>query len=160
MEVLNIHKRIIEQPKIKVADLFETLATDNDKVWPSEQWPKMKFKEGVKEGSKGGHGPIRYTITKFIPKAYIQFEFTKPKGFNGYHQLEIKEFEMDKTEIKHTIKINTTGIGILTWALAVRWLHNALIEDAFDKVENQFSENHKRTAWSFWVKFLRKVSTY
>ena len=157
MEVVNIHKRVIERGLNDVSTLFDTLATEHDKIWPHKKWPRMKFKEGFKEGSKGGHGPIRYTITTFLPRELIQFEFTKPKGFNGYHQLEIRELEIDKTEIKHTIKINATGIGILTWVFAVRCLHDALMEDAFDKVENQFSEKQKRTEWSFWVKFLRKV---
>ena len=32
MTVINIHKREIQQPKIEIARLFNTLATDNDMV--------------------------------------------------------------------------------------------------------------------------------
>lgn len=155
MKVINIHQRIINQPKENVAILFETLSKKDDKIWPFEKWPSMKFKDGLKIGSKGGHGPVRYTIVEFVKGAFIKFQFSKPDGFNGFHQLEIRELEKNKTEIKHTIDMKTTGIGIITWMLAIRSLHNALLEDAFDKVENHFSKENKETAWNIWVKILR-----
>lgn len=81
--MLNIHKRTLNQPKIKVVELLETLASENDKIWPNEKWPPMKFKNGS--------------------------------------------------------------------------LHNALIEDAFDKIENNFTLSKKSTEWNFWVKIFRKI---
>ena len=115
--------------------------------------------EGLTIGSKGGHGPIRYTVNQYNPGELIQFEFRKPKGFNGVHRFEIVELENDQTQIKHTIEMNTTGIGILTWTIAVRCLHDALMEDAFDKVENQFVTEKKKTKWNIWVRVLREVLT-
>lgn len=156
MKVLNIHKRIIHRPKNEVAELLRSLSTENDKIWPKEKWPAMKFKEGIKVGAKGGHGPIRYSVEKYNPNEIIQFRFSKPNGFNGIHKFEIKEMTKEKTEIKHTIDMNTVGKGTLTWVSGIRSLHNALIEDGFDKLENNFSENQKSTEWNFWVKFLRK----
>ncbi len=47
---------------------------------------------------------------------------------------------------------------VLTWPLVIRWLHDALIEDAFDKTENHFLSQKKVTSWSAWVKFLRWLS--
>ena len=52
--------------------------------------------------------------------------------------------------------MNTKGRATLIWILGIRSLHNALIEDGFDKIENNFLGNQKSTEWSFWVKFLRK----
>ncbi len=156
MKVLNIHKRILNHPKSKVTELTKTLSTENDRIWPNEKWPKMKFKEGIQVGAKGGHGPIRYSVEKYNPSEIIQFRFSKPSGFNGIHKLEITELTDKKTEIKHTIEMNTVGKGTLIWILAVRSLHNALIEDGFDKLENNLTENRKLTEWNFWVKFLRK----
>ena len=156
MKVLNIHKRTINQPKDKVTELLKTLSTENDRIWPKEKWPEMKFKEGIQIGAKGGHGPIRYTTEKYNPNEIIQFRFLKPNGFNGIHKFEIKELDKEKTEIKHTIDMNTEGKGTLIWTFAICSLHNALIEDGFDKLENNFSDNRKSTEWNIWVKFLRK----
>ncbi len=156
MKVLNIHKRIIKQPKEKVTEVLKTLATESDKIWPKEKWLEMKFKDGIKVGAKGGHGPIRYSVEKYNPDEIIQFRFSKPEGFNGIHKFEITELDTHTTEIKHTIDMNTTGKGTYNWLFAVRSLHNALLEDGLDKLENNFSTEQKSTNWNFWVKFLRK----
>lgn len=159
MRVLNIHKRRLNQPKSEIVELLKTLSTENDKIWPKEKWPAMRFKEGIDVGAKGGHGPIRYSVEKYSPNEIIQFRFLKPDGFNGVHKFEIKELPKEKTEIKHTIDMNTVGKGTIIWFLAIRSLHNALIEDAFDKLENNFSENNKTRKWSFWVKLVRRLLT-
>ena len=156
MKVLNIHKRTVNQSRSEISRLLETLSTEDDKIWPTENWPKMRFKDGIQVGAKGGHGPIRYTVEQYIPSEIIQFRFSKPLGFNGIHTFEIKEVPDNKTEIKHTIDMKTHGKGTLLWAIVICPLHNALIEDAFDKIENHFSTTQKHTKWNFWVRFIRK----
>lgn len=157
MKVLNVHSRIIDQPKQKVVDLLETLSTEGDAIWPKEKWPKMKFKGGIQAGAKGGHGPIRYSVEKYDPNEIIQFRFSKPEGFHGIHKFEIQEESVKKTAISHTIEMKTTGRGTLLWIFGIRSLHNALIEDAFDKMENHFLKERKSTQWNLWVKMLRSL---
>ena len=156
MRVINIHKRKISQTKQKVSEIFITLATKDEKIWPYENWPAIKFKNGLKVGEKGGHGIVRYTIVSFTEGEQIKFRFTKPDGFFGTHEFQIKSISDNETEIKHEIRLNTSFKASLLWVFVIRWLHDALIEDAFDKVENQFSTKKKITAYSFWVKFLRQ----
>ncbi len=155
MKVLNIHSRVISQPKAKVAELLATLASKDDQIWPNEKWPAMRISGGLKEGAAGGHGPIRYTIQQYLPGELIRFKFSQPKGYHGIHQLEIIAQDATNTQLRHVIDMEASGVGVLTWVLAIRWLHDALIEDAFDKVENHFSQMEKTTAWTSWVKFLR-----
>lgn len=157
MKVVNIHSRIINQPKEQVAKLLQTLASKEDMVWPNHYWPAMRFKEGLHEGAYGGHGPIRYTINNYQPGKLIQFKFAKPSGFNGTHTLELSTISAQQTEIRHEINMYTTGISTFSWLFAIRWLHDALLEDAFDKVENYFSGQNKRTPWNWWVKVLRAL---
>ncbi|MGH1336370.1 MAG: SRPBCC family protein [Aureispira sp.] len=156
MKIVNIHQRVLKHPKSKVVDLLKTLSTENDKIWPKEQWPAMKFKEGIQVGAKGGHGPIRYTVELYNPNEIIQFRFSKPIGFNGIHKFEVKELDEKTTEVTHTIDMTTQGKGLLIWAFAVRSLHNALVEDGLDKLENNLSNSNQSTEWTFWTKFLRK----
>jgi len=157
MKVTNVHSRIINQPINKVASLLKTLATPEDKVWPFEKWPRMKFKDGMKVGAKGGHGPIRYTIEELKQDESILFRFSKPDGFDGTHGFNLEAIENGQSRITHTIEMTTSGIGMLTWSLGVRPLHDALAEDALDKVENYFSKEKKKTEWSLWVKTLRTI---
>ncbi len=156
MNVLNVHKRIISQSKDQLEKELQTLSSSDDKVWPFGKWPRMKLNNGLKQGSKGGHGPIRYFVNQIEPKNYIEFKFTYPKGFHGIHRLDIKALNDSETELTHTIRMNTSGKDTLLWIFAVRWLHDALIEDAFDKVESNFDGKERTPQWSWWVKFLRK----
>jgi hypothetical protein len=125
----------------------------------------MRFKDGLKVGAKGGHGPIKYTIDKYSPGEIIEFRFTKPKGFHGIHRFEVKPIIKsnlinpinEKTEIIHVIDMKTSVYGSLKWILLFRPLHNALIEDALDKIHNHFSDVKKKSEWNIWVKFLRSV---
>jgi hypothetical protein len=157
MKVINIHSRKIAQPKANMVELFKTLATKNDLMLATDKWPAMKLDKGMTIGSHGGHGLIRYFVEAYSPDGFVKFSFTRPKGFHGFHQFEIIALSDHQTEIKHTINMSTTGPALLTWPLVIRWLHDALIEDAFDKVENNFNEKKKITRWSLWVKFLRWV---
>ena len=155
MKVINIHQRQIDQPKSVIAALLPTLATKNDSMLATDKWPAMTLDQGLKVGSKGGHGPMGYFVTAYTPNDFLEFRFTKPRGLDGFHRFEIIDIGNNKTEIKHTIDMKASGSGAWAWALAIRWLHDAYIEDAFDKIENQFVAEKKTTSWSVWVKFLR-----
>lgn len=156
MKVINVHKRVIQQPKLAIVKLFTTLATDDDMMLATDKWSPMKLDKGLQVGSKGGHGPIKYIVTDYAPEQSVTFRFAMT-GFTGFHRFDVKETEANKTELTHTIDMTTTGLATLKWALAIRWLHNAYIEDAFDNVENYFTGNKKSSEWSWWVKILRKV---
>lgn len=157
MKVLNIHTRVINQSQANVMALVKTLSSSDDKVWPTDKWPRMKLDNGLNIGSKGGHGPIKYFIQNIVPDHSIQFQFVSPKGFKGIHTFEIIEINPQQTQVKHIIDMNTQGLDSLKWHLVIRWLHDALIEDAFDKIENHFSTTPKRSSWNIWVRFLRAV---
>ena len=156
MKVINIHKRTIQQPKSEIVKLFNTLASVDDRMLAVTKWSPMKLDKGLQVGSKGGHGPIKYFVTDYHPEKSITFQFDMT-GFDGFHRFDIEKLEESKTLLTHTIDMTTTGMATFKWVFAIRWLHDAYIEDAFDNVENQFTENKKRTEWSYWVKTLRKV---
>ncbi|MGB5417267.1 hypothetical protein [Algibacter sp.] len=158
MNVVNIHKRHINQPKADVVRLIKTLSKKEDKVWPNDNWPPMRFKNGLKVGEKGGHGIIRYEVEAFFPERLIVFKFLQPKGFNGIHKFEIEEINANTTLVTHSIIMKTMNfMTTLKWVLAIRWLHDALIENAFDTIENNSLEIKKHTTWSIWVEFLRFI---
>lgn len=155
MRVVNSHKRNIAQPYEKVCELFKTLATTDDKIWPVNNWPAIRFIDGLKIGSRGGHGRIRYAVVAFEDGNHVRFKFTKPKGFVGTHELTLKPVSENVSEIQHIIKMNTDFQAGLLWVFVIRWLHDALIEEAFDTLENYFSEEKKEPKYNLWVRLLR-----
>lgn len=159
MKVINIHKRVINQPKKELARLLATLATDNDRMLATDKWPPMKLNKGLQVGSRGGHGPIRYIVLDYQAEKSITFQFDM-KGFNGFHRFELRELGQYQTEISHVIEMTTSNLATVKWALAIRWLHDAFVEDAFDKVENEFLAYPKVSRWNWWVIILRKMSRH
>jgi hypothetical protein len=157
MKITNIHRRAVNQPQAAIAELFKTLATDNDLILATDKWPPMKLDNNLQVGSKGGHGSIRYTVQEYQPAQSVTFRFSRPTGFNGIHKFEITALSHDVTELKHTISMRLSGSAAFLYPLAIRWLHDAYIEDAFDKVENHFTTIKKSSEWSIWVKLLRII---
>ena len=87
MPVLNIHERIIAAPLDSVGRLIDSLSSPDDRLWPQELWPAMRFDRPLAVGARGGHGPIRYDVAAYAPGRSVRFRFTGPKGFNGFHEL-------------------------------------------------------------------------
>ncbi|MEO0468813.1 MAG: hypothetical protein AAF206_04265 [Bacteroidota bacterium] len=160
MYVLNIHKRSIPASAEAVGQLLSTLATAEDQMLATDKWPRMRLDQGLQPGSKGGHGPIRYVVEEYMPGRKIVFSFRRPRGFDGRHWFEILPKGERQCEIRHTIDMCTDSLGGLQWILAIRWLHDAYIEDAFDRVEKHFlPEKNFIPRWSAWVKGLRWLMT-
>ena len=155
MLVTNIHTRTLERSKEEVGRLLDSLATEDDKLWPYENWPRMYLDKGLQVGSKGGHAPIKYEVVDYIPHELLRFEFMAPEGFVGSHQFEVKQIESGITELTHTIKMRVVGKGIFTWYFAIMHLHNALLRDLFAKAQVSLGLEPQVYAWSFWVRFLR-----
>lgn len=154
MHVVNIHQRVIARPVEEVGRLLDSLASENDQLWPRGLWPAMRFDRPLGIGADGGHGPIRYAVVDYEPGRRVRFAFQAPRGFNGWHELEVLS-EGVGTLLRHTIEMNATGPALLTWPLAIRWLHDACLEDAFATAEVSLGLAPTIVPWSPWVKFLR-----
>ena len=43
MKVLNIHERELGTDRAAVGALIDSLASVEDRLWPKQQWPRMRF---------------------------------------------------------------------------------------------------------------------
>ena len=156
MKVMNVHERKMAYPASSVGALIDTLASKNDKLWPHEKWPPMKLDKGLQVGARGGHGPIRYTIQSYYPGKSVRYEFTGPKGFDGYHAFVLDEAS-DEVMLRHIVEMKARGAAAITWPLVFGPLHDALMEDGFDKAEKNLGGNPTRQPWTWWVRTLRWI---
>jgi len=117
----------------------------------------MLLNNGLNKDSTGGHGPIGYYVSNYTTGKSIEFTFTKPKEFIGNHKFEIIETSPNTTLLRHTINMSLDIKGIVTWYFAIKWLHDALLEDCLDKVHNQINKGHLQTPHTIWVKYLRNM---
>jgi hypothetical protein len=54
----NFHERTIAAPAARVGALLDTLASDDDKFWPHENWPGVKFNLPLLAEPPVGHGTV------------------------------------------------------------------------------------------------------
>jgi hypothetical protein len=158
MSIINKHERIIKAAKEKIAEILDQIAIKEKSVWPSDRWPPIEFDRPLSIGALGGHGPIRYTVTDYRRGEYLECKFTSPIEFIGIHTFRIKEIEKNMIKITHMIDMKVKGKMKIIWPIAVRPLHDALLEDLFDNVEISVSTKPVLQKWSLWVRFLRKIS--
>ncbi|MCP3756550.1 SRPBCC family protein [Streptomyces sp. TBY4] len=162
MAVLNVHERILQADGERVGGLVDSLASGaEDRLWPYASWPAMRLDPSLSAGARGGHGPIRYTVSAYEPGVRARFEFTGPRGFDGYHEFTVHPLEDgERTLLRHTLAMTVHGPARVSWPLVFRWLHDALAEDALDRAELACSGTVARPArWSPYVHLLRGVIT-
>jgi hypothetical protein len=155
MKVVNIHQRVLDAPIATIGQLIDGLASANDRLWPHDRWPAMRFDRPLGVGALGGHGPIGYVVESYAPGRNIRFRFIEPQGFVGSHRFEAEAIEAAKTRLRHTIDMQATGRSWLVWALAIRPLHDALLEDLLDRAEVFAGKELPGRKWSRWVRIIR-----
>jgi hypothetical protein len=153
MQIVNIHQRHIPASCAQVGRLLATVASSDDRVWPHENWPRMQLDRPLQVGAIGGHGPIRYRVAAYEPAQRIRFEFMR--GSSGYHELQLQASSEHSCWLTHTIRTQPTLKFRIAWLLAIRFMHDALVEDLFDKLEAQFHPVPHPKRWGWYVKLLR-----
>jgi hypothetical protein len=157
MQVHNMHEREFAASAVAVGALIDTLASSDDRLWPVGKWPPMRFDRPLAVGAIGGHGPVGYTVEEYHPGQSIRFRFTAPRGFNGTHRFEVEQ-RQESTVLRHIIEMRATGPALLSWPLAVRSLHDACLEDCFDRATVSLGiELSCPARWSIYVRLLSAV---
>ncbi len=130
----NVHERVVNGSAADVWAVVETLATPDDRLWPHDVWPAMELDRGLVVGSRGGHADVRYNVESITPGRSVVLRFEPPTGLDGMHRFDL-EPTGPATTLRHTIDATPTGSMRVVWPLMVRWIHDAVVEDAFDNVD-------------------------
>ncbi len=116
----------------------------------------MRLNKPLGLGATGGHGPLRYSVIEYEPGKKFTFQFLSPRGFVGKHWFEILRHGTNGTTLRHTIDMSLSGSALLSWPIAIRPLHDALVEDALTNAQVVLGESPTPASWSLWVRLLRK----
>jgi hypothetical protein len=152
----NVHERALPVPAERVGALLDRLASPEDALWPAPAWPPMRFDRPLAVGADGGHGPIRYHVAEYEAGRRVRFVTAPGSGLVGYHEFTVEPDGAERCVLRHVIEGEARGLTALAWPLAVRWLHDAVVEDLLDNAELAVTGAVARPAvWSPWVRLLR-----
>ncbi|MGW4242918.1 SRPBCC family protein [Nocardia sp. NPDC004722] len=156
--IWNIHQRELPVSAKELGVLLDAVAERGNPVWPGDHWPPLILDRPLQVGADGGHGAIRYHCTAYEPGRVVEFTFAASMPFAGTHTLELIDRGESGCVIRHLIVAEARGPqSLLLWTLAIRWLHDALIEDLLDRAATAVGHPPARPArWSPWVRLLRK----
>lgn len=116
----------------------------------------MRFNQPLGVGARGGHGPIRYTVEAYVPAQWIRFRFTRPRGFDGFHEYTVRATADGGTVLTHLLAMRVHRSARLTWPAVYRWMHDALLEDSLDVAERALTGTVRSPArYSWYVRVLR-----
>jgi hypothetical protein len=156
--IRNVHKRLVAAPISEVGSLLDRLGGPDDVVWPSPAWVPMVLDGPVAVGAAGGHGPIRYRVTAHEPGRRVEFTLDPRLGLHGRHTFTAEPVGPGATLLRHVAEARLSGAMRLAWPLAVRWIHDAVLEDLFDKAERAVGARpHRSARWTPWVRLLRPL---
>ncbi len=152
--ITNIHSREFGcQPEL-LGSLLDRIADPDSPLWPTG-WPLLKFDRPLAAGANGGHGPIRYFVARYQPGRQITCRFAPSMGLVGSHTFSVQPSATGSV-LRHELTGRTMGSTRIFWPLAIRWLHDALIEDLLDRTAVGVGEPPAHPAkWSWWVRQLR-----
>ena len=152
-----MHQRALPGGEGPAGSLIDDLAGTEDRLWPHDRWPPMRLEEGLREGSEGGHGPVRYQVVEHQPGRLARFRFTGPPGLIGEHRYELQDGEGEGIVLlRHVLSARAEGRMRWQWPLLFGPFHDALIEDSLDRAAAAATQRTYRPArWPGRVRVLR-----
>lgn len=162
--VLNVHERVLPVPADEAGRLLDRLGGEDDPLWPAPAWGSMRLDRPLGLGAAGEHGssesPIRYRVTAHRPERLVEFTFAPGLGLDGTHTFLVEPVDTAQCVLRHEVRGQLSGRMRLGWPLAVRWMHDAVLEDLLDRAEVALEVGPARPArWSPWVRLLWRLGS-
>ncbi|WP_443049680.1 SRPBCC family protein [Streptomyces sp. HD] len=156
--VLNVHERTLPASRDTVGALIDALGGADDRLWPPD-WPPVRFKGPLAVGVAGGHGPVRYVVSHYVPGHWVRFRFTGPRGFDGFHEFSVESLDREVTVLRNTLVLRPHGVRWLGWLLFFRPLHDAAFRHSLDCAERALTGRVARPVkWGWYVRLLRAAT--
>ncbi|OLT41978.1 hypothetical protein BJF86_03020 [Serinicoccus sp. CNJ-927] len=153
-----VHQRRIAAPAARIGPLLDRLGGPDDPLWPAPAWVPMRLDRRLAVGSQGGHGEVRYHVVEHEPGERVRFRFEPEVGLDGWHELRIEPAGAGWCVVTHEIQARPRGVVRLLWPAAVRWMHDAVVEDLLDNAELIGTGEVCRPArWAPHVRLLRRA---
>ncbi|GHJ04545.1 MULTISPECIES: SRPBCC family protein [Streptomyces] len=156
--LLNVHERPLPAPPESVGALLDSLGCPDDRLWPPG-WPELRFQGPPAVGVPGGHGPISYVVSHYVPGRWIRFRFTGPRGFEGFHEFSVESLGEGRSLLRHTLVVRPYGWRWLAWPVVVRPVHDAVFGQVLERAERALTGRTVRPAGRGWYARVLRGAT-
>lgn len=156
--VRNVHARTVDVSASVLHKWVSTLGTENDVLWPADQWFPMRLDRPVAAGARGGHGPVRYRCSEHSPQR-TEFAFESVLGshrWDGTHTFWIDD-RGSCSRLSHELVVTLPLRDWFSWVVLVGPLHDAVLEDLLYLAQSRSGMSTEAPRWSLWVRLLRRV---
>jgi hypothetical protein len=133
--IRNIHERTLPVPAAEVGALLDRLGSSEDRLWPAPAWPPVRFDRPLAVGADGGHGPIRYWVSRYEPGRLVELTFREETGVRGTHSLDVRPIDDASCVLRHRVVGQSFGSMRLLWPAVVRICHDTCVEHLLDNAE-------------------------
>jgi hypothetical protein len=133
--VTNEHARRLPASAEVVGRLLDRLGSPGDPLWPSPPWVPMRLDRPLSVGADGGHGPVRYYVSRYEPGRLVEFTFHERTGLLGTHTFEVEPAGSDACELRHRLIARPVGIQQIMWPALIRSCHDTVLEHLLDNAE-------------------------
>ncbi|MER5941038.1 SRPBCC family protein [Streptomyces sp. NPDC001928] len=158
MTVLNVHERALPASRKAVGALIDGLGAEDDRLWPPG-WPPVRFDGPLAVGAYGGHGPVRYVVSHYVPGHWVRLRFTGPRGFDGFHEFSVEPLGEELTVLRNILVLRPRGVRWLGWLLFLRPLHDAAFRHSLDCAEHALTGRVAcPVKWGWYVGLLRAAT--
>ena len=155
----NVHERLLPVPASRLASTLEDIGSERDLLWPSPAWPTLVLDGPLVVGTPAGHGPIRYTVAEHAPGRCLAFRFVPELGVDGDHRLEVIDVDGRSCLLRHTMEGRLRGRMRLVWPIAIRWMHDCVLEQLLDNAERRATGSCATPHQPIpWVRLLRRAA--
>jgi hypothetical protein len=132
--ICNVHQRTLPVGVADAGFLIDDLGGPDDRLWPYDRWPAIRFDRPLQVGAKGGHGPFRYKVGAHSPGRRVQFVFASA-NVEGFHEFELLAGDEAHCVLRHTLMAHPSRPFRLAWSLFIAPLHDACLRDILDRAE-------------------------
>lgn len=155
----NVHERVLPVSAETVGALLDRLGSKDDPLWPSPAWPPMVLDRPLTVGADGGHDDIRYFVSAYEPDRRVEFQTHPVTKLDGFHAFEIEPLGANSCVLRHVLDAQPRGRMRWLMPVAVRWLHDAVVEELLDNAERAVTGSVARPyRYTHWVRLLRWLS--
>ena len=101
--ITNVHERVLDAPPTEIGTLTDGLASDDDRLWPSDCWPPIRLDRPLGSGRREDTDRSAIRSATSSRGRHVRSRFDPWLGLVGHHELELAT-RAGRATLRHTLE--------------------------------------------------------